>query len=95
MFNHNNPQFPAVAVRLLRANGTVRSALDRNRPPVGNPVLPASAPVGTAPRCWSFDNMPRRGNRGAILIVVNQHRYRPQRCYAGGSDDDRARPGDH
>ena len=40
--NHNNPQFPTAAVRLVRANETVRSALGLNRPPISNPVLPAS-----------------------------------------------------
>jgi len=37
--NHNNPQFPTAAVRLVRANETVRSALGLNRPPISNPVL--------------------------------------------------------
>ena len=40
--NHNNPQFPTSAVRLVRANETVRNALGLNRPPISNPVLPAS-----------------------------------------------------
>ena len=40
--NHNNPQFPTAAVRLVRANETVRNALGLNRPPISNPVLPAS-----------------------------------------------------
>ena len=37
--NHNNPQFPTAAVRLVRANETVRNALGLNRPPISNPVL--------------------------------------------------------
>ena len=37
--NHNNPQFSISAVRLVRANETVRSALGLNRPPISNPVL--------------------------------------------------------
>ena len=37
--NHNNPQFPTSAVRLVRANETVRNALGLNRPPISNPVL--------------------------------------------------------
>ena len=40
--NHNNPQFPTAAVRLVRANETVRNALGLNRPPISNSVLPAS-----------------------------------------------------
>ena len=35
--NHNNPQFPTAAVRLVRANETVRNALGLNRPPISNP----------------------------------------------------------
>ena len=37
--NNNNPQFPTAAVRLVRANETVRNALGLNRPPISNPVL--------------------------------------------------------
>ena len=37
--NHNNPQFPTAAVRLVRANETVRNTLGLNRPPISNPVL--------------------------------------------------------
>ena len=40
VFNHNNPLFPTSAVRLVRANETVRNALGLNRPPISNPVLP-------------------------------------------------------
>ena len=40
--NHNNPQFPTAAVQLVRANETVRNTLGLNRPPISNPVLPAS-----------------------------------------------------
>ena len=40
--NHNNPGFPTSAVRLVRTNDTVLSALGLNRTPISNPVLPAS-----------------------------------------------------
>ncbi len=40
--NHNNPQFPTAAVRLVRSDETVRNALGLNRPPISNPVLPRS-----------------------------------------------------
>ena len=40
--NHNNPQFPTAAVRLVRANETVRNTLGLNKAPISNPVLPAS-----------------------------------------------------
>ena len=36
MFN-NNPQFPTAAIRLVRANETVRNALGLNRPPSATP----------------------------------------------------------
>lgn len=42
VFNHNNPQFPTTAVRLVCANETVRNTLGLNRPPIINPVLPVS-----------------------------------------------------
>lgn len=42
VLNHHNPQFPTAAVRLVRTNDTVRSALGLNRPPISNPVLPPS-----------------------------------------------------
>ena len=41
-FNPNNPQFPTSAVRLVRTNETVRSALGLNSTPISNPVLPSS-----------------------------------------------------
>ena len=37
--NHNNPQFPTAAVRLVRSNETVRKALGFNDAPISNPVL--------------------------------------------------------
>ncbi len=37
--NHNNPQFPTAAVRLVRVDETVRNTLGLNRPPISNPVL--------------------------------------------------------
>ena len=39
--NPNNPQFPTSAVRLIRANETVRDALGLNRPAISNPVVPS------------------------------------------------------
>ena len=41
-FNPNNPQFPTSAIRLVRTNETVRTALGLNNPPISNTVLPSS-----------------------------------------------------
>jgi len=35
---NNNPQFPTAAIRLMRADETVRNALGLNRPPISNAV---------------------------------------------------------
>ena len=39
VYNHNNPDWPTSAIRLVRANETVRPALGFSDGPVSNPVL--------------------------------------------------------
>ena len=54
VYNHNNPDWPTSAIRLVRANETVRQALGFSDGPVSNPVL--ANPVSTT--VWSGHQPP-------------------------------------